>query len=320
MTTLLIDLSHHNNEPDWAALKAGGIAGVILKASEGTSFADPVFAAWRAAAHAAGLAVGLYGFADLGSAAAEAAWFARVIGSLQPGEFVGLDEEVTRTGVDPVVWAGQWIDALVAAGIPVRLLYINKSFLAAHDWSPIVARGVLLWLADYDNSPTAAAPHGAWPTVTLKQYTDAGHVPGETGPVDVDALAGALTDLTGDDMPTADEIAAAVWNYSLGAKDGYGPGPASVWVQDTRAQVGSNYLMLRGADPDHDNIWLLWAGLYGQGPLGNNNVILAAVADIAAKLANLQTGGVDVQSIAAAVVAAVDADLAKRFGPATPTT
>lgn len=224
MTTLLIDLSHHNQVPNWAALKAGGIAGVILKASEGTSFADPVFPAWRAAAHAAGLAVGMYGFADLGSAAAEAAWFAKVVGGLQPGEFVGLDEEVTKAGVDPVVWAAQWIDALHGLGIPVRLLYINKSFLAAHDWTPIVQRGVQLWLADYDGSPTATAPSGPWRQVELKQFTSAGTVPGETGTVDVDALWGALTDLTGGTniMATLDaqdivNIANAVWGGAPGA-------------------------------------------------------------------------------------------------------
>lgn len=223
MGAQLVDLSHHNAEPNWAALGPGGTTGVILKASEGDSFVDPVFAPWRAAAHAAQLAVGAYHFTRLLNAKTEAAWFARCLGGrLLPGEFVALDLEVAATGVDPVAWVGQWIDALAALGIGVRVLYLNQSELAGHNWAPIVARGIGLWLADYDHNPATPGPHGAWPAVTLKQYTDAGSVPGETGAVDINALFGALTDLTGGIMATlgADDLRAiyeTVWFGTAGA-------------------------------------------------------------------------------------------------------
>lgn len=201
MTALLVDASHHNAVLDPAALRRGGVTGVVLKATEGAGFADPTFAARRDACHAAGLAVGVYHFARLGDPAAEAAFFAAAVGVLRPGEFVGLDMEVSAPGVDIVAWSAAWLDALASRmGGEVRLEYLNKAELAAHDWGPVVARGVRLWLADYDGRQVVV-PSGSWPALTLKQYTAAGQVGGFTG--DLDWAPGdltTLTSLTEDDM------------------------------------------------------------------------------------------------------------------------
>ena len=46
---IVIDISHYQPTPDWAAVKAGGTIGVILKATEGASYTDPTFSSrWDA--------------------------------------------------------------------------------------------------------------------------------------------------------------------------------------------------------------------------------------------------------------------------------
>src|SRR5438270_692260 len=91
-------------------MKSAGQDFVVLKATEGDTFVDPQFAASRAAAHAAGLVVGLYHFARAGDAGTEAAFFAGTVGALQAGEFAALDWEVPAA--DPVGWCTAWLGAV----------------------------------------------------------------------------------------------------------------------------------------------------------------------------------------------------------------
>ena len=60
---LLIDVSDNNQEPNWAEVKASGVIGVWIKASEGVTVDQPNFVSWRQAANKAGLRVGAYHFA-----------------------------------------------------------------------------------------------------------------------------------------------------------------------------------------------------------------------------------------------------------------
>jgi lysozyme len=225
---LLADLSHWNATPTPDQLKAAGVAGVVLKATDGTGYVDPTFAARRDLYGAAGLAVGAYHFAELGDPIVEADHFAAVLGGMRPGEFVGLDME--RAGGDPVAFSVAFLDRLGThfAG-EVRLEYLNKSFLAAHDWSPVAARGVELWLADYNGTQTTAgSPAGAFGTVTLKQYSDKGRVAGFV--LDVDWLPGQLSDLTGGGVAPAPQPQPAPQ-----------PAPAfdcAAWVTRWRASAG----------------------------------------------------------------------------------
>lgn len=318
--TLLVDLSNHNAIPDFAALKAGGIAGVIAKVSEGVGWGpDPHLGPLRSGCHGSGLAFGGYHFTRLGDPAAEARWFARCFGPAQPGEFVGLDLEVSMAGVDPVAWTGRWLDAMAALAEPVRLLYLNKTTLAAHDWSPVARRGVRLWLADYDNDPTTPGPAGAFGMVELKQFTDAGTVRGEAGAVDVDALFGALTDLTGGsaDM-TPDEHA---WLQHI--YESMTPGIEGVKYD------GDGFAVLK---------WGAWSVLPADSPSGRaEGDVHAAIAKLAAAAGASQPLTLDAASaqllaaalaadpgfragIVADIVAGITADLAKRFATPPPAT
>jgi lysozyme len=61
---VVIDLSHWQAPVDFARAKSGGIAAVILKATQGSQWIDATFAQRFAAATAAGLLVGAYHFLD----------------------------------------------------------------------------------------------------------------------------------------------------------------------------------------------------------------------------------------------------------------
>jgi GH25 family lysozyme M1 (1,4-beta-N-acetylmuramidase) len=182
-----IDISHHQGAPDMAAVRRSGRSFVVVKATEGTGFLDPQFAASRSRAHDAGLVVGLYHFARAGTVAAEATWFARAAGSLRNGEFVVLDWEVSAP--DPVGWCASWIAATRHALGVTPMIYLNQAARDGSDWTPVVRADVGLWLAAYDGS-TGAVPCGRWPGLAMKQFSDEGSVPGVAGPVDVDAFYG----------------------------------------------------------------------------------------------------------------------------------
>src|SRR5688500_2722376 len=89
---VVVDLSHHNPEPDWVKLKAGGVVGVIMKATEGTSYVDKTFAPRRARALAAGLKVGSYHFLKHGNAEQQMLHYLNTV-KPAPGERVVIDHE-----------------------------------------------------------------------------------------------------------------------------------------------------------------------------------------------------------------------------------
>ncbi|MCW2693956.1 MAG: glycoside hydrolase family 25 protein [Mycobacterium sp.] len=58
----IIDISGYNPQFDLRAVKAAGYTGVYIKATEGTGYVNPYFAAQRQAAIDAGLVWGAYHF------------------------------------------------------------------------------------------------------------------------------------------------------------------------------------------------------------------------------------------------------------------
>lgn len=182
-----VDVSHHQGAIDWTQVAAAGKAFAVYKASEGTGMVDAQLAANRAGVKAAGMVGLAYHFADGGDPLAEAAHFCATVGALWPGEGVVLDWETTAA--DPVGWCKAWLDR-VQATLGVRpLLYLNQSTMARFDWSLVIGGNYGLWLAKYDGTQTAPAVSG-WGAAAMKQYTDAGGVPGIAGPTDLDVFYG----------------------------------------------------------------------------------------------------------------------------------
>jgi len=213
VTVAGIDISHHQGRPDFSRTKGAGIAFVIHKVTEGAGYVDPNVAANRAAAHRAGLLVGLYHYAGasgpgtVGDPTAEAEFFVRRVGAVTDGEFLVLDWEPRNPPRDPVSWAGTWLNAVHAATGVKPLIYLNQSIMRGHDWTPVVRADYGLWLAKYDGSPAAPAVMH-WPAAAMKQYSDRGTVPGVLGGVDLDVFYGDAEQLRAYGRPSAGPIPA----------------------------------------------------------------------------------------------------------------
>lgn len=78
-----IDVSHHQGSIDWELVAADRVDFAWIKATEGTSFVDPRFAANRDGARSAGLRVGAYHYFSICSdGAPQAEHFVRTVGKL----------------------------------------------------------------------------------------------------------------------------------------------------------------------------------------------------------------------------------------------
>ncbi len=196
LNPLVIDLSHFNQNVDFAQVKAGGVVGVVHKATQGSTFFDKTYAERRQLAEAQGLLWGAYHFLDGSDVTAQIEHF---WATAQPdtGTLIALDfEENTvplgRTasiaqlhqalqllsakmnGAKPVLYSGSYLkDQLGGKADP---------FLGAHR----------LWLAQYSAVPV---PQVSWKEYWLWQFTDGAHglhypVKGVNGQCDVDHFAG----------------------------------------------------------------------------------------------------------------------------------
>jgi len=193
MSDVVIDESHWQATPNFALVRAAGIAAVIFKATQGSDYVDPTFAARATAAAAAGLLVGAYHFLDGSNAAAQAAHFFAVAGSAV--SLLALDFEPNPTS-QPTPQQAATVASLVKASTgrwPV--IYTGRWMLSQAQ--PVLAQ-CPLWLAEYGSNPVC--PPG-WSQWKLWQHTD-GHVgsapvpvPG-IGPCDRSRFAGSVTDLT----------------------------------------------------------------------------------------------------------------------------
>ena len=197
-----IDVSHHDGPIDWPAVAAAGTTFAYLKASEGTRFVDPTYAANRADAEAAGILVGAFHYAQpdasAGEAAAEADHFVATA-TFRKGELTPmLDLEVTN-GLSPAAlqaWVAGFLDRVyqrtgVRAGI-----YVSPSFWQTYlaDTPSIAAAGYgALWIADWTAAATPWVPASDWGGMgwAFWQYDHRAHVSGVAGPVDVDHFSGS---------------------------------------------------------------------------------------------------------------------------------
>jgi len=196
-----IDVSHFQREIDWAAVAASGIGFGFIKATEGVGTLDRQFHANWAAAKDAGLLRGAYHFFHPTSpAAAQADWFLRTVGRLEPGDLPpALDLEV------PGAWAGiaasdranlvlAWLETVEQRFGVTPIVYLSPAFaIEVLDSAPALAR-FPIWFAHHTH---AEAPHIAapWESWNFWQYSGNGQAAGVTLPVDLDRFNGSLDDL-----------------------------------------------------------------------------------------------------------------------------
>lgn len=187
MTVLVVDLSSNNHHPiDYAAVKAAGVGGAIVKLTEGgaaTAYVNPYAAVDLDGFRGVGLPVAGYHF--LHPATPVAAQLALLEKHLNGVGFVWVDSELDEGPWPGVATATRAMcEAVAGAGLGVGL-YSSPSFL----WHlPGAPWGFPLWLADYGPPAPPVA-------CTLWQYTDAGSVGGIQGAVDLSRYYGTETEL-----------------------------------------------------------------------------------------------------------------------------
>lgn len=182
----LIDVSTFNTVTDWAAVKAAGIWGVMIRAGYGklASQKDAKFESHYAGAKAAGLTVGAYWYAYAATPAEAQAEAEACQAALKGKRFelpiaYDLEDKALPTGKAPLSDIVEtWGDAMVGAGY-VPCVYASLSWLNNRlDYDRI--KRFPIWLAQWADRATYAKPFDLW------QYTDAGTVAGVTGKVDRD--------------------------------------------------------------------------------------------------------------------------------------
>jgi GH25 family lysozyme M1 (1,4-beta-N-acetylmuramidase) len=187
--TIIVDLSHHNPTPNWAALKAGGIVGVILKATEGTSYVDPTFAQRRIDAEAAGLIVSSYHFYH-GNASAEMNHYLTTVVP-RTGERLVIDHEDSAASLKSLEDAVKYLrNAVPDCEITVYSGHLIKDQLGSKT-SPVLAENTSLWIAQYTSAAAPSWPKQVWPAWSLWQFTDKATVPGISAPVDGNRFNGS---------------------------------------------------------------------------------------------------------------------------------
>jgi GH25 family lysozyme M1 (1,4-beta-N-acetylmuramidase) len=206
-----IDVSHHNGTIDWSQVKAAGMKFAFAKASEGTTFVDPQFAANRAGAAAQHIPFGGYHFARpsgstssaiAADAKAEADHFVDTVSPRTSNLLPVLDLE-TSGGLSIAslqAWTWGFLDEVVARIRERPIIYSGNYFWATYmgDTTQYADAGFkLLWVPHWTNAPQPRVPAKDWGGHgwTFWQYASCGHVPGVSGCADMDKFNG--TDLTG---------------------------------------------------------------------------------------------------------------------------
>ncbi|WP_063837075.1 glycoside hydrolase family 25 protein [Phaeacidiphilus oryzae] len=203
-----------------------GISFGFVKATEGHTYTNPDQKAQAAMLRGAGAVVGFYHFLWPGNIEAQAEYFVSRCASVD-GDLLACDWETTSAGTAA---SGAEKDAFLAAVRRLRpqykvLLYCNRSFWLDRDTTSDCGDG--LWIADPSSPMGKPAVQHPW---TVHQYSDVGgldrNVANFPTPAAMRAWGAATTTTTTtseDDMPTAQEIAEAVWAYQVDDATKSGP-------------------------------------------------------------------------------------------------
>lgn len=204
-TCQVIDVSHWNQVTDWNAVKASGVTGVILKATEDTTYVDPTFKRYVEDATLAGLKVGAYHFLRPGDDAdikAQMALFAEVT---EPWNMTRLAIDYEAEGLTLKQLRTALYD--LSAWLPTaRIAIYGGSLLKAQlgESEDAFLGSFPLWLAHYSATPTW--PKNVWQQWSLWQFND-----GTNGPGPKQEIKGITTGVIDHNVFDGDDAACAAW-------------------------------------------------------------------------------------------------------------
>ena len=208
------DISRYEPKIDWNLIRAQDFKFVIIKATEGTSYQDPVFPTHWANAKNAGLIRGAYHYLRAGDDAnAQAQLFLRTVklenGDLPP--FLDLEETFNnnQSNANFISRAEAWLKIVEQATGRKPLIYSRASFLqervSSNGRAPSWAKNYSVWIANYlynyvEGSQPFEAP--GWQPWVFWQYTNKGDAQGiyndlgqKPSEIDLDWFRGSLQDL-----------------------------------------------------------------------------------------------------------------------------
>lgn len=204
MTVTGFDVSHHQGDVVWSRVARSDLRFTYIKASEGTTFVDPLFEANWSGARDEGVLHGAYHFARPGTdPEVQAAHFASVVGQPAWGELPpALDlETMDNQSRDAVV---QWTLAFVrkAESLFGRKLAIYTGAMWRNQLgNPMVSElsSRVLWTARYSRQEPQVPK--TWTRWDFWQFTDGTHgevidVPGVRGRCDCNRFRGDMAELT----------------------------------------------------------------------------------------------------------------------------
>jgi hypothetical protein len=208
------DISHYQGD-----ISLAGAQVVAAKATQGTSYTDPLYTTNRAKAAAVGALFIAYHWLDASDAGAQARHAFSVVG---PGVPLMIDDEQDQISVGHTL---AFVNAYRALGGLVRLEYAPRSVWSASgqpDLRPFTNAGLLIVSANYpaagysDNGP-GWQPYGGV-TPTIWQFTDRHPFHGQS--VDFNAFRGSVDELRsllqgGTSVALADDVDFAALIYRV---------------------------------------------------------------------------------------------------------
>lgn len=284
MTLFVADISSAQKGLTIAELKDAGIVAVVIKATEGAGYRNPLFAGWLAEAQALGMLTAAYHFMHPVSQISAAAQAANILSVVPHDVPVFLDDEAGATLAD-----GQAVaDLLVAA---------HETLAGQYNWAR--PRAGCWWRAAYLSDPHGSAGHAyqqlggdraaEWAHgEDLWQFCQHGDVPGFSGDVDFSAFRGTLA-----------QLEASGW----------------FWTPTTKHQQEDDMAQLRIHQPDGAIYWINGSDVRHVSTMDEARALAAEVgADIdhLQPISGLALGYYTAQPFdVSAFVAAVTAPLAK---------
>lgn len=185
----VIDISKYQGEVDFAAVKAAGIYGVIIRAGYGREISqtDPYFAKNYDGAKAAGLHVGAYWYSyavSANDARKEADVFLCVIGTRDFDMPLYLDMERRDMGAGAEAECAAAFLDVIRARRPANFVgfYSYTNYMNSIDMEEIRKHCNTVWKADYRTVPDSSIQ------CDMLQYTSTGRVAGISGNVDMNHL------------------------------------------------------------------------------------------------------------------------------------
>ena len=196
-----IDVSHFNGNINWTEVAATQTF-VYIKATQGTSYTDPMCRTNATAVSNTSLRMGYYHFATLentgnvtADAQQQANWFAQTINNMPACTLVPMLDIEANAGNLPAAEVQTWISAFLAEmkanGFPLVFIYSYPAFLNSNLPAGHPFGSQPLWIADYTTAAQPTLPHG-WSSYVIWQYSGSGQVNGVPTQCDLDRSTDVL--------------------------------------------------------------------------------------------------------------------------------